>query len=159
MADESNIDTTTSLPPAIEEQAKPTSSWWANLSKNIVDDPNAPELYSQRAVWAFSLFLAPLFGSVLMAMNFKRLEKPDIIVVVVMFGLLWYGLAMLILPEDAKSSLVYLFNMLGGLVLVYAFWPKFIGKELKYRKRGILVPTIIAAAIAVPFILLVLASK
>jgi len=111
------------------------SPWWSwNWKRNIVDDLNAPELYSQRAVWGFSLILAPIFGAILMAMNFKRIEKSRLIFPIVAFGIAWYVLAMLMIPEHSHSSAVYILNMLGGLVLVYFFWPQFIGKELKYRK-------------------------
>ena len=142
----------------IQEGMADSQLWSWNWKRNIVDDPNAPELYSQRAIWGFSLLLAPIFGAVLMAMNFKRIEKPRLILPIVTFGIAWYVLAIIMIPEQSRSSAVYLLNMLGGLVLVYFFWPRFLGKELKYRKRKILVPLIIGLVIGAIFLLAIIAS-
>lgn len=147
-----------SLPPSPEDKVE-DSFWWTNWKKNVVNDPSAPELYSQQAIWGFSFLLAPIFGSVLMAMNFKRIEKSKFIIPVIIFGILWYALALLLMPEKPRTSMVYLLNMLGGLVLIYFLWPKFIGKELKYRKRSIIAPAIIGATIAAIVVFVMIVSK
>jgi hypothetical protein len=153
MENDPKVENDVSLSPRLEEKIDYSSSWWANWKKNIVDDTNAPELYSQQAIWGFSFLMAPIYGSILMSMNFKRIDKTKFILPVIVFGILWYALAVIILPEKSQTSTVYLFNMVGGSILIYFVWPKFIGKEFKYRKRRILVPVIIAAVISAFFIL------
>lgn len=123
------------------------SIWQMNWEKNIVNDPDAPELYSEQAVFGFSLFTAPIFGSVLMAMNFRRLGKSELIIPVILFGILWYALVMILSPEKPQSFTVFLFNMPGAVILTRFLWTKFIGRDFKYRTRRILIPVIIGIII------------
>ena len=49
------------------QESKPvkTNSW----TKNIVTDLDAPQFYSPRAIWGFSVFFTVIFGAVLLTSN------------------------------------------------------------------------------------------
>ncbi|MEJ2637077.1 MAG: hypothetical protein P8184_17540 [Calditrichia bacterium] len=120
---------------------------FTNWKRNIVDDPNAAELYSERAIWFFSVAMLPLFGSILFSMNLYRLGKNKFISPIILFGIIWLALALTFLPRPPRMPVVYIFNGFGCLAFQYFFWPKFVGKEFKYRRRPIWVPLVIAILI------------
>ena len=132
---------------------------FTNWKRNVVDDPEAPRLYSERAIWTFSAIMSPLFGVILLSMNLYKLGKKSSILPVLSFGVLWYVLALYIIPANSQYSISYLVSALGGAILYYFFWPKFIGKEFKYRRRPILIPLIIAVGISALLILAMIAAK
>ena len=50
--------------------------WWK--SKNIVKDESAPLYYSKHVIDCFSIFFSTLFGAILLAINFKKINKKAI---------------------------------------------------------------------------------
>lgn len=144
---------------AIETERKKSSdnsSFFGYWKKNIVEDPNAPELYSERAIWGFSFGMMPLFGAVLFSMNLYRLGKQIHIPFIVGGGILWYVLVLFVTPDHHGTHIVYFVNGIGGMVLCYLVWPRLIGREFKYRRRPIWIPLTIAVILAGIFLFAVL---
>src|SRR4051812_7430114 len=49
------------------------NKWGAKWRRNVVKDPEAPMLYSERAINAFSFFFSVLVGVIFLAKNLKKL--------------------------------------------------------------------------------------
>lgn len=130
------------------------SSW----KKNIVNDIDAPEYYSQTAIYVFSILFSVLFGSFMMAINLKNSQKewgwP------ILFGFL-FTIGFIFLGQFLPSSptgISLIVNALGVTIMYQLFWNKHIGKETKYRAKPIWIPLVIAIAVTVPIIYLVVKS-
>ncbi|SKB62479.1 Rossmann-fold NAD(P)-binding domain-containing protein [Daejeonella lutea] len=59
------------------------------LDENIVDDQNAPEYYSERAIYIFSALFSVLFGAALLAINLRNTRQEKGIWEVAAFGILY----------------------------------------------------------------------
>lgn len=57
--------------------------------KHSVGDSNAIDLFSQLSIWAFSIAFGVISGSVLLAFNLKKLNKPKVSLIVFSFGILY----------------------------------------------------------------------
>jgi hypothetical protein len=132
-----------------ELENRPNKNVW---TKNIVKDPDAPELYSPRAIWGFSIFFTVIFGAVLLFVNLKNKKAKW---VVIGFGLLYTSLVIIIMnfiPQPNAGLSVGL-NGGGGLLLTNLFWDKYVGRETKFRAKPIWKPLIISILITIPFAL------
>ena len=136
-----------SAPPKKSEQN-------STMDRGVVTDPHAPELYSRKAIMGFSVLVLPLFGSVLFAMNLWRLEKPGFVPVVIGIGGLWFVLAIIFSPTTPSVGLVYLVNATGGALLTYVLWPALMGQNVKYRKRRVWIPIMVAVCAVLVTVLL-----
>ena len=128
---------------------------------NYTDDPNAPELYPKWSIWVMSGLFSPLFGGIMMAMNFNRTGDKKQIPIVIGFSILFLFLVVTIVEyaqehTTISSNLTNLLNLGGAAVLDFYFWNSFIGKEFKYRKRSPLIPIIIGVVISGLYIWLLL---
>jgi hypothetical protein len=109
-----------------------------------------PVLYSQTAILAFTIFFSPLFGGILLAMNTNRLNKKAVWQVVV-FSLILSVASGLVTWYLAPGSFWGILAPIAcGLILSELAWNRFIGKQLPYRHRRVLIPLIIALAITLP---------
>jgi len=151
------------LPDDIEEQIEKnielkksnydTVKGW---SKNVVEDIDAPEYYSQSAIYAFSIFFSVLFDSVMMAINLKNAQKewgwP------ILFGLLFTGGFIYLSQFRSGSSTGFslVINAVGVIIMYQLFWNKHIGKETKYRAKPIWIPLLVGIALMVSLIYLVI---
>ena len=122
--------------------------------RNITDDPNAPELYSKRGIMVFSGLFSAIFGAVLLMYNMQKTDNKKGKVQVLIFGIL-YTIATLTVINllNIRGNSALIFNIIGGSLLTEYFWNKFIGKELKHRKRSWIKPAIISVLITIPIIL------
>jgi hypothetical protein len=112
--------------------------------KNVVEDGNAIELYSQKAIYGFSAVFGVLFGSILMALNLKRTSSQNSILSVISFGVTYSIIQLYVLSFIPQNTGLTLITSIGGaLILNYVFWKKYIGLETTYRKRKIWIPLII----------------
>ncbi len=126
--------------------------------KNIVEDADAPEYYSQKAIYIFSILFSVLFGSVMMAINLKNARKkwgwP------ILFGLLFtfgqMNLAQFIPHPSLGISLII--NAVGVTIMYQLFWNKSIGKDTKYRAKPIWIPLIIGIVVIIPLIYFAISS-
>jgi len=121
----------------------------------IVEDPDAPRMYSTLAIYLFTFFMGPLFGSIMMAMNLAKKGKSNAVAGVVLFGL---GLSILggILANSVQvssgASVRILCGLVGAYCLHYLFWRPYIGFNTFYRARpiwGALIIAIILGAIVI----------
>lgn len=112
------------------------------LQKNVVTDPNAPLLYSKIAIMIFSTIFAVIFGAILLSLNIdNKIQKLKVIG----FGVLFTTLATLIGNLAPHSTLyVYFINGIGGYILTFDFWNRYIGRETKYRTKSIWIPLVIS---------------
>lgn len=134
----------------LEKKKAPRKTIW---EKNITEDLEAPQLYSQQAIYIFSLLFSVLFGSVMLAHNLYKLKKPFIWAI--LFGLL-YSSGTVYLLEEYHGSLpmTFIVSALGAVVLYQLFWNRWIGKQTKYRTKPIWVPLIVALLIFIPIIIM-----
>jgi hypothetical protein len=125
-----------------DEQA---NVWSAEDQKQfIVDDPNAPEFYSRRAISGFTVFCGALFGSILLAVNLSKINRYKEIGWVLFFGGGFTVLQIIVGSYlNTGSSITYLTGFIAAGILEYFFWDRVIGKTY-YRARPIWIPLIIA---------------
>jgi hypothetical protein len=106
---------------------------------NIVDDYNAPRLYSRFSIRFFAILFSTFFGGILMAINFSRLGKKREIIYVLAFSILYsYGVfhATTLSPENT-TTITLMLNLLGSLLLEEFFWKRYIGRHFKFRRQPI----------------------
>ena len=132
-----------------------------SIEKNIVEDESALALYSRKTVDWTTLIFGIIVGSILMALNFKSVEKKKGIIAVLFFGILYFILEIFImsfLPDNMASSLTNVvrlgLNGLGAYIMHTLIWNKFFGKDFEYRKKAVWLPILIGIIINVLFILL-----
>lgn len=126
---------------------------WKN---NIVTDENAPQFYSQKAIYLFSVIFSVLFGSIMMAINFRKTESKKGFYEVIIFGILYVIFQVSTLSMFPRNTLsVYGFSAIGAFILDRYFWRKYIDKETQYRTKPIWIPLAIGIGILGIFIYLV----
>jgi len=117
-------------------------------TNNQVQDPDAPLLYSKRAIYVFSILFSVLFGSIMLAINVGKVQKNFKPVLVVLFGFAYTVFTVVLAEEfNLPTGAGIIVSMLGGYVLNAFFWNRFIGKTMLYRLKPIWVPLIIALII------------
>ena len=138
---------------AAEENQRDEELSDAAWKKNVVLDGNAPEYYSEQAIWGFTIGFGVLFGSILMAINFNNTESKKGIVQVILFGAAYTTLQIWLLSLLPRNTgLTFITSGIGALALNYIFWKNYIGKETKYRTRPIWIPLIIGIALISLFV-------
>jgi hypothetical protein len=121
-------------------------------TKNVVTlDPDAPSMYSRRALYVFTVFFGALFGSIMLAMNISKTAKAINAVWVILFGAAFTGLQVYIMNTYAQPGSGGSGAIIGGLIaaycLDYLFWKNFIGYATFYRAKPIWVPLAIGVVI------------
>lgn len=139
-----NKDTITEVEVEIQQSSYPP------------EDP-VPQLHSKRVITVFSGLFSTIFGAVLLMYNMKQTNNPKGRIHVLLFGIIWtVGSILTINYLELPGNLTIIFNLLGAGILNEYFWNRFIGKELKFRKRSWVKPAIISVVITIPFILAVM---
>ena len=109
-----------------------------------------PIFFSQTAILAFTIFFSPLFGGVMLALNVKKINKK-VVWQIILFSLLFTAFSGYVSYYLAPGSFISLIvPVAGALLLSEVLWNNYIGKSVKYEKRSILIPLVIAALIAIP---------
>lgn len=132
-----------------------TVSGW---KQNIVSDIDAPEYYSQTAIYVFSILFSVFFGSVMMAINLKNSQKewgwP------ILFGFLFTAIFIFIgqFIPNPSTGLSLIVNAVGVAILYQIFWNKHISKNTKYRAKPIWIPLIIGILLTIPVVYFVMKS-
>lgn len=121
----------------------------------IIEDPDAPLMYSPLAIYLFTFLLGPFFGSIMMAMNLSKVGKANAVAGVVLFGLglSILGVALLSSVAGAASSLQILIGLVGAYCMNYLFWRPYIGFDTFYRARQIWTPLVIGVLLVALVIL------
>ncbi|NQX90853.1 MAG: hypothetical protein HRT74_01700 [Flavobacteriales bacterium] len=125
------------------------------------NDLNAPELYSKSFIGLSAILFSTLFAGILLLMNLKKAEKKDGRVPVIFFSSLYTLGAMILLDSigPVSSLLVLVVNSLAGLILTHLLLNRFLGKEIRYRKRSIIWPVLIGVTIQLIILAFVLFSR
>jgi len=128
----------------------------------IVEDPEAPYLYSRKVIYGFSFLIGPWFSSIMMAINLNRINKFIEPIFAVLFGIFFTISQFFILSFSNSQSIIifyFFFNFISAYCLDFIFWKYYIGYPTFYRKRSIWVPLIIAILfISIIIALLILQS-
>ena len=122
--------------------------------KYITDDPNAPLIYRDKFITVFGVLFSVLAGGILIAINFSKLGKRNLILPVIFVSLIYTILQGYLLSLIDTTGLTFVFSFLGMFLLENLFWKKHVDKELQYRKRPIWGAIIVALVFWVPIIYL-----
>lgn len=135
---------------ASKETVKSWNSFNTNWKINVVEDVEAPQLYSRQIIGIFSVLFSILFGGILMAINLKTVNVKKGILPVLIYSIVYTGIIgyVISLLPGSTTLLSVCFNSLGGIVLYNFFWGKYIGKEFKYRAKPFWIPLIIGIIIS-----------
>jgi len=129
-----------------DKESKKSWDWFnAKWKINIVDDINAPQLYSRQVINVFSILFSVLFGGILLSINLKSVNNKKAIFPVLFFSMVYTSVMIFILNliPGSTSLLTIMFNLVGAAVLYNFFWGKYIGKEFQYRTKQFWIPLII----------------
>ncbi len=111
---------------------------------NLVEDTEAPMLYSRRALYVFTFFFSPLFGSIMMAINCAKINNRSGIVWVLLFGVFFTTAQIIGLNYvHGGSGYGYICGFIAAACIHSFFWNRLIGKSTFYRAKPIWVPLII----------------
>lgn len=126
----------------------------------IVADPDAPKMYSPLAIYLFTFFTSPLFGSIMMAMNISKTGKGNAVAGVILFGIGFSILELVLMGnmQNPSGFLPIVFGIVAAYCLNYLFWRPYIGFSTYYRARPVWIPLIIAIALGALFVLSALNS-
>ena len=126
------------------------------MNPSIPINPEAPKLYSARAIRLFSVVFTTVFGGVLLYQNLKDLGNRAAAGRVLMLSIGYTLLEMAILwniPVQRTSSLTIGLNLIGGYALANYFLPKYIPDAENYPTKTVWKPLIISILITLPFLL------
>jgi hypothetical protein len=145
----------------IESSTKKSFSFFNTKWKiNIVNDHDAPLLFSRLTIYIFSCLFSVIFGGILMAINLKRIGKKDKIWVVLLYSFAYTLLMYLVLSQFQRNTMLTIIgSMIGSFALYNYFWEKYIGSDTKYRPNRIWIPLIIAIVIFSLLIFVTIASN
>jgi hypothetical protein len=117
----------------------------------VTDDPEAPELYSKRAIRVSSILINPFFSSFLFAANVRRLGRSDGVAQIHGFGLFYTATVIYIFSqfEQLSGFAILAFNAGGAYFMNGYFWDKYIGKTTAYRKREVAMPVLFGIVVTV----------
>jgi len=115
-----------------------------NWNNNQVEDPDAPLLFSKRAIFAFAVLCSVFFGSIMLAVNISKTKNKDKIFWVVLYGL-GFTFAQQIISLNYKLDpiVMLVLSIAGAYMMDNLFWSKYIGNSTLYRARPIWIPLII----------------
>jgi hypothetical protein len=137
-----------------EMHQKSTYSFYLNFNKNVVNDPDAPKLYSRRVIAIFSILFSLLIGGIVFSINLWVVKKKRGIFPVLLITLLFTVLLIISNNKIGGNPYVgYFLNALGAPILYNYFWSKYIGKDFKYRTKPLWIILTIIIALLISFIL------
>lgn len=131
-----------------------------NTKTVITRDPDAPLMYSRRALYTFTVFFGALFGSIMLAINISKTGKAINALWVILFGIVFTAVQIYVIKTYAQPGAGGSGAILGGIVagycLDYLFWKNFIGYATFYRAKPIWIPLAIGLVIAAMVLLSVI---
>jgi hypothetical protein len=120
--------------------------------KLIDEDPNVAVYYSKQSLFTFSILFSVLAASILLSLNLKDKREKWVIIG---FGITYTVFMVTTVSQFSNNILIpFGFNALGGAVLQTFFWNRYIGKDTLYKRKSLLIPTLVAIAICIPLIVL-----
>lgn len=139
------LDTVTSQPV----MEYPTPHYSSNAEDSLLfPEGELPHYYSSRAIFGFSVFFAPLLGAILLAKNLAGNGRR--VAMILMFGIAYEAMVFYVLyaMETVGSGFSLLVNGIGGAILAYFFWPRYLGKETQYISKSIWPPLMIGLLVS-----------
>jgi hypothetical protein len=111
-------------------------------------DPKAvPSLYSRTFILAYTLFLTPIGGTVLLAMNLINIDRSKH-VLWLMLGLVVFEIGHLAVMQQGQGFWFFLGpNVVAGLLLAFPVWNLLFKDVFIYERRSIGTPLIILAIV------------
>lgn len=133
------------------------------LDKNITENESAIELYTNKLIFAFSVFFGVVFGTFLQVYNYYKIKNYKGLVVTLVFGFLYTFLQIIIvnLIENNTSyisSIRFLFSGIGALGLLL-IRNNIFKDDLKYRAKSFVIPLIISVLVCVIIFYLIITSE
>ncbi|MFD2886983.1 hypothetical protein [Chitinophaga cymbidii] len=117
-------------------------------------DDAVPSLYSRTLVFLYSFCLTPLGGAVLMSINLIKVKKPiNIIWLVIIALFLEIGHLAVMAYFDLTMLTFFIPLLLGAILLAFPVWNMLL-KRVYYKKKKLLVPTIILVLIWLSLVIL-----
>jgi hypothetical protein len=100
---------------------------------------NLPRLYTRNVILVFSILFSTFFGSILMAINLKRLKKDKEAFFVILFGLAFTYFSSYLLSLSNLNIFIFpiLINVAGAYLIDILFWKKHIGLNTPYERQPI----------------------
>ncbi len=137
-----------------------------NLNKpldenNLIDIDSFPKIYSKKTIVGFSVFFTTIFGGVLLMQNLRDIGKKKEAIQILFLSIGYSIITIVIanLPEKPITSLTFLCNMIGGIILAEYFFKKYFPDDEKYEKKKIWKPLVISIIITIPFLLALIFSS
>jgi hypothetical protein len=111
------------------------------------------KIYSKRAVWGFSIFFTTIFGGVLLMQNLISLNKKKQAYQVLAFSIVYTipGIYLANLSETPNTSINFVLNAVGGVILTEFFFKRYVPDESNLPKKKIWKALIISILITLPF--------
>lgn len=124
------------------------SNYFLKLNRNVVTDDDAPEYFSQQAIFGFSILFSIIFGGGLMALNVHRSNNKTSAFFIVACSIIYSAIEFDLLKDAGGGILLkLLFNSIGAYGLNYFCWNRFIGRTTLYRAKPVLIPAILGVVI------------
>lgn len=105
-------------------------------------------LYSQKAVWHFSVLFGTCVGAMLLAVNLFRVSREKEGWITLLFGII-YTMVLYVVYQITQVYLNHystvisiLFHGIGASILQFWFWDNYLA-GIKYKKRSVLFPLLI----------------
>jgi hypothetical protein len=119
-----------------------------------------PKIYSRKAILGFSLFFSAIFGAVLLMQNLKDIGKKKEANIILLLSVIYTAITIYIvnIPEKPNSSLTFICNIVGGVILTEYFYKKSFPNDLAIEKKKIWKPLIISILITIPLVLAMIYS-
>ncbi len=135
------------------------TSGWESESSAKNGSESTPELYSKVLILVFSILFSPIFAAVLLFFNLRNIGKKKEAVYVLIFGIAYLFITALIIQIfSLDPGLTPVANVIGAAILNEFFWNKFIGRDLEYKKKSWLKPTMVSMLIVMVLFFLLMGS-
>lgn len=110
------------------------------------------KIYTKNAIKGFAFFFTTIFGGVLLYSNLMGIGKPKEARISLFFSMLYTGLSMYLvnIPDRPQTSITYLLNLIGGVILTEYFYKTHMGETDGFEKKKIWKPLIISLLITIP---------
>lgn len=110
-----------------------------NFGKGNLDNfnLNTPTLYSETLVLLLTLIFHPIFGGILLYLNFKTLKNQRLAHYALGFGMFTFALSILIqfLSQDIPIPIWLIMNIISMLIFNQLFWNNHIGRQFSYYRK------------------------
>jgi hypothetical protein len=134
------------------------SSFYSSWKANRVKDAEAPVLYSQVAIYWFSVAFSVFTGAILMAINLRRFRQYQASWLVVLYGLAFTVVEMYALSNlrTSTTAITFIINSAGAYVINEYFWKRYFAVDMKYRANAIVWPLVICLALTISLLALII---